>query len=151
MHYKSSLNENTQPLSISGIMTNMLMFSGVSCFVMSLFSPVFFTNLETIQGYWVLSMGWMGIVFLQFAWYANPLNLLAILLVQKRPFISLLLSIVALIVASETFIFYEIPTGTNEEKMYIKELGLGFYLWYAAQIFFLLGLFSRLIMHIKHR
>ena len=112
--------------------------------------PVFFTSGEGIVGYWVLVTGWIGVIFIQFAWYANPINLLALLLARDNPQIALLLSILALIIASGTFGFYEIPTGINYEKVFIKEFGLGFYVWYAAQVFFLLAVFSRFVNYIKN-
>ena len=117
------------------------MASGAACFVISLFSNVFFTPDEDIRGYWVFITGWIGILFLQFAWYANPLNLMALLLVNHSPRIALLLSLLALVLASETFLFYEIPTGINQEKVYIQELGFGFFIWYLAQILFLVSIF----------
>ena len=127
----------------------MCMFIGFACFTLSIFLPVFFTSGEEIYGYWVLITGWIGVVFIQFAWYANPINLLALLLARDNPKTSLLLSCLALMLASGAFIFKEIPTGINYEKVFIKEFGLGFYVWYLAQIFFMLAFFSRLLNSIK--
>jgi len=128
---------------------NIFLFMGLACLTLSLFMPAFFTSAEDIYGYWVLITGWIGAIFIQFAWYANPLNLLALLLARDKPRTALLLSFAALILASGTFIFYEIPTGFNYEKIFIKELGLGFYIWYAAQVFFLLALISRFINYLE--
>ncbi|MEH6454926.1 MAG: hypothetical protein V7749_01260 [Cocleimonas sp.] len=128
---------------------NIFLFMGLACLTLSLFMPAFFTSAEDIYGYWVLITGWIGAIFIQFAWYANPLNLLALLLARDKPRTALLLSFAALTLASGAFIFYEIPTGFNYEKVFIKELGLGFYIWYAAQVFFLLALISRFINYLE--
>ena len=120
---------------------NLFIFMGLACFTLSLFMPVFLTSAENIYGYWVLATGWLGMIFIQFAWYANPLNLLALLIARDNPRIAILLSTLALVLASGTVIFHEIPVGLNHEKIFIKEYGLGFYIWYIAQVFFLLSLF----------
>jgi hypothetical protein len=112
---------------------------------MSLFVPALYTSAEDIRGFWILITGWMGLFFFQLAWYANPLNILAFLLVLRHPRLSVLLSLVALFLASETFLFYEIPTGINQEKLYITELGLGFYFWYFAQVMFFITLMMKLL------
>ena len=119
------------------IVTRLFLFSAVICFVFSLFQTAFFTSGDDIQGYWVLLIGWIGLVFFQFAWFANPLNLLALLLMEKHPNISFLLSLMALLLAWQLFSFSEIPVGFNYDKVFIKELGFGSYLWFLAQ-----GLFS---------
>lgn len=118
---------------------------GLAFFALSLFLPVFFTSDKDIYGFWVLITGWVGVIFIQFAWYANPINLLALLLMRDSPRISLFLSLLALLLASGAFIFNEIPIGVNNEKVFIKEFGLGFYIWYVAQVFFLLALFVRFL------
>jgi len=128
---------------------NIFIFMGLACFAASLFMPVFFTSGEDIYGYWVLITGWIGLVFIQFAWFANPINLLALLVAHGNPRISLLLSFLALMLASGAFPFQEIPTGINYEKIFIKEFGIGFYVWYAAQVFFLLALLSRFVNSLK--
>ena len=130
---------------------NFLIFMGLACFTISMFMPVFFTSAENIYGYWVLLTGWLGMVFIQFAWYANPLNLLALLIASENPRIAIILSILALILASGTVLFYEIPVGLNYEKVFIKEFGLGFYIWYIAQVFFLLAIFFRYLSYRKNK
>ena len=56
----------------------------VGLFTLSLFEPVFVTEEKTIKGYWVLAMGWLGFVIFQFAWYANLLSMLSILMMFRR-------------------------------------------------------------------
>ena len=121
--------------------TVILVSLGLSFFFSSLLLTVFFTTGDNIQGFWVLLIGWMGILIFQFSWLANPLNLLALLLLKKHPYISALLTTVALLLATQTFYFFEIPIGLKDKKIFIKELGLGFYLWYAAQIIFMVAIY----------
>lgn len=123
---------SSTPLSLVKIVSNLLLYSGITFFVLSLFFNVFFTNTNEISGVWVFLTGWLGFIVFQFAWYANPLTLLAILLMKQRPLIALLLSILAVILASEMFLFNEIPAASGDEKIYIKEFGLGAYTWYAS-------------------
>ncbi len=118
--------------SLLKTLSSLLLYSGITLFIISLFFNVFFTNSDDISGIWILLMGWLGFIIFQFAWYANPLSLLAILLMKKRPVVAVLLSLLAVIVASGTFIFNEIPAASGNEKIYIKELGLGAYIWYAS-------------------
>lgn len=140
-------SNNITPQPQDGLFASILLLTAVSCFVLSLFSPVFYTPADDISGYWVLFTGWLGLVFFQFAWYANPLILLAILQVKRHPKTSILLGLFAFTLASETFLFYEIPIGINQEKIYIKELGIGFFIWYLAQILFLLWLISQYVIN----
>jgi len=149
MAHKNTLNSYNSQINISifEILSKIFLFLSALSFVISLFLSAFFTPDEDVIGIWVFILGWMGIVVFQFAWYANPLNILALLIFESRPRVSVLLSLLALVIASETFSFQEIPTGLftglSSEKMFIKELGLGFYSWYLSQILFLFALLSR--------
>ena len=93
-------------ISFLKLAENILIFLALVCFVLSLFLPTFFTSAEDIYGFWVLITGWMGLVILQLAWFANPLNLLALLLANKRPRIAFLLGLLALALVSNSFVFY---------------------------------------------
>lgn len=136
---------NTKAIPWWSLSQKICIFLGLGCFTLSLFLPVFFTSAEDILGFWVLISGWIGLIFIQFAWYANPLNLLAILLAHDNPRIALLFSCLALVIASGTFNFYEIPIGLNYEKVFIKEFGAGFYLWITAHIFVTFALIFRFL------
>ncbi len=139
------LKKTTKPVVPWTHATVVMVSLGLACFFASLFLTVFFTTGEDIQGFWVLLIGWIGLVIFQFAWYANLLNLLALLLLKQRPYISLFLSGIALLIATQTFLFFEIPVGLQNSKIYIKELGLGFYLWYLSQAIFLVATITELI------
>jgi len=153
MAHKNTLNYCNPQISISfsELLPKFFLFLSMLSFVVSLFLSTFFTSNGDIIGGWVFILGWMGIIVFQFAWYANPLNILALLIFESRPRLSVLLSLLALVIASETFTFHEIPTGLftgiHSDKMFIKELGLGFYSWYLSQILFLLALLSKYLIN----
>jgi len=139
------LKEAPEPEVTWTHVTVVMVSLGLACFFASLFQTAFFTSGEDIQGFWVLLIGWIGLVIFQFAWFANPLNLLALLLLKQRPYVSLFLSGIALLLATQTFLFFEIPVGLQNSKVYIKELGLGFYLWYLSQAIFLMAIITEVI------
>ena len=136
-----------QLLSELSLSTRLIVYAGLAFFLLSLLFTSLFTSGKDIQGYWILAIGWIGLIIFQFSWFANPLNLLALLLVNQRPVVALILSTTAFLLASQTFVFVEIPIGTGSGKIYIKELGLGFYIWYLAQGLFLLGIFVEVFSH----
>ncbi len=145
------IQAHEQLLSELSLMTRLSVYTGLAFFLLSLLFTSLFTSGEDIQGYWILALGWIGLIIFQFSWFANPLNLLALLLVNQRPVIALLLSTTAFLLASQTFVFVEIPTGTSSGKIHIKELGLGFYIWYLAQGLFLLAMLVEVFGHKKAR
>lgn len=116
-----------------------LVYLSLICYGMSLFLPSLYTSANTISGYWILITGWIGPVFLQSAWYANPLFLLSIIIFSARQHSAILFAILAIILASQSFLMFEIPTGINQDKIYIKELGPGFFVWFFAIILLLAG------------
>jgi len=130
--------------SFTILISNILLFLGFTAFTLSLFMISFYTNTDDIAGYWVLVTGWMGLVFIQFAWYANPIHLIALLLMNKNPLQSLLLSILALALATTAFQLTIIPTGIHhDDKVYIQEYGIGVFLWYISHCCCLLSILFR--------
>ena len=101
-------------------------------FFLSLFEPVFITENKEIKGYWVLAMGWMGFVIFQFAWYANLLSLLAVLLMSKRVGTAFILSLLALLLSTESFLFDEVPSASSDKNIAIIDNEIGLYLWIGA-------------------
>ncbi len=136
-------------ISFFQLASNISIFMGLLCFTVALFLPALYTSSEDIYGFWVLVTGWMGLAILQFAWFANPLNLLSLLLTHQNPRIAFLIGVLSMIVACNAFYFYEIPTGINYEKTYIREFGLGFYTWIASHSLILLGLFFGFLHSLK--
>jgi hypothetical protein len=117
-------------------------------FFISLLEPVFITEDKPIKGFWIFAMGWMGFVIFQFAWYANLLSLLAALMMFKRPLIAFLLSLLALLLAAESFLFDEIPLGSSKESIAIIDTDIGLYLWIGAHCAIL---YAAILMLIRHK
>ncbi len=141
MNYSYSLKDKQTPsLNYLEVLVKLLILCGLICFSLSLYNVALFTSGDDLYGYWILLIGWLGLLFFQLSWLANPLNLLALLLLSKKPVVSFILTLIAFLVASQTFMFSEIPTGLSQEKIYIQEFGLGFYLWYLANTLFLLAI-----------
>lgn len=157
MAYKTTLQSPDSQINIPlpELLAKAFLFLSGLFFIISLFLSTFFTSDGTVIGGWVFLLGWIGIVIFQFAWYANPLNLLSFLIFESQPRLSLLLSLLALVIATEAFLFYEIPTGlfsgVNQEKLFINEFGLGFYCWYLSQILFLFSLISKYLINKGNR
>lgn len=149
MNTKAIDQHTLATFSLLGFVKNFLIFAGLALFSTSLFLPTFFTSANDIYGYWVLFIGWMGLVFMQLAWYANPLSLLALLLSHERPKIAFFISCLSVAFAYEAFIFSEIPTGINFEKVYIRELGLGCYIWFSSHLLIAIGLLLRMLASFK--
>ena len=140
MNYSYSLRDRNHPsLNHWRLIARLLVMAGLVCYSLSLYSVGLYTSGDDLYGIWILLIGWMGIVVFQLSWFANPLNLLALLIMSSKPRISFLLTILAFLLASQTFLFAEIPTGFNQERIYIKELGIGFYLWYVANGIFVVA------------
>lgn len=113
------------------------LFLGGLLWVISLTLVVFHTNQGPVMGYWVLITGWLGFALFQFAWYANLLELLGVLLMQRHPNRAMLLAVIGVFVAGQAFWFDEIPG--QRSNMQIVGLGAGFWLWYVSMVLITLG------------
>lgn len=122
-------------------------FLAAVLFLLSLFIPAFITQSQDIYGYWVLAMGWLGFITFQFAWYALPLAIISIRVSARKPQFSLLISVFAILVASEAFLFKKVPFANSEE---VIDVGLGFYLWYMSFILVAAGNLFRLVAWGSH-
>ena len=110
-------------------LTILLLLIAAVLFVLSMVDTAFVTSQQEVQGYWVMLTGWMGFVIFQFAWYANPLTLISLLLFRKKTGWALLSSSLALVCLSQAFMFTEIPIDTSGESIDIVSRGAGFYYW----------------------
>lgn len=115
----------------------MSLFLGGLCWVMSLTQVAFHTTHGQVMGYWVLVTGWMGFALFQFAWYANLLVLLGVLLMNKRPNTAMGLVVAGVLLAGQSFWFDDIPG--QEVSMHVLRLGAGFWLWYTSIVLMTLG------------
>lgn len=113
------------------------LFLGGLLWVLSLTQVTFYTTQGVVMGYWVLITGWMGFVLFQFAWYANLLVLLGVLLMQRYPNRAQALVVVAVLLAGQAFWFEAIPGQVV--NMRVVSLGAGFWLWYVSMILMTMG------------
>lgn len=113
------------------------LFLGGLLWVVSLSQVAFYTTNAPVMGYWVLVTGWLGFSIFQFAWYANLLQLLAVLLMYRAPVRATLLTLLALVLAGQGFWFDVIP-GQDVDVAVVR-LGAGFWLWYAGMVLATLG------------
>jgi len=109
-----------------------LLLAALVLYCMALADVVVITSERPIKGFWMLLTGWMGFMIFQFSWYANPLALMSVLLMRRRPVWSLIASGAALLLVTQAFLFDEIPTVKAEEPILIMARGNGFYLWIAS-------------------
>ena len=87
--------------------------------------------------------GIFGVFMGQFAWLANPLGGLAIILVLCRAYrVSLVAAILAVLVAQHTWAVVNTTISGDEggvTKYLVTGLGVGFYLWCASFVILALG------------
>jgi hypothetical protein len=90
-------------------------------------------------GYHILLMGFLGVFVGVFAWYANPLMALALLLSKfKKRLASTILSIFSIALGLQSYALKAVPF--NESSMdprnlnFVDHLGRGFYLWMASLV-----------------
>lgn len=115
--------------SIFRALAILLLLVAAVLFCIAMVETVYTTEEQGIYGYWVLLTGWLGFLFFQFAWYANPLTALSLLLMRRSPWWALFTSTLALLCMSQAFLFYEIPTDAKGNTIAILSRGTGFYCW----------------------
>lgn len=115
------------------------LFAGGLAWIAAFWFPVFYTNQGPVEGYWVFATGWMGFAVFQFAWYANLLMLLGIIMMYSSPLWGSILAGFGVLVATQAFWFNSIPTG--EVNMPILQLGQGFWYWYGSMVLLGVGVF----------
>ncbi|MEZ5450636.1 MAG: hypothetical protein R3E89_17255 [Thiolinea sp.] len=107
------------------------LFIGGLLWIAAFWLPVFITAQNSVPGYWVFATGWMGFTFFQFAWYANLLILLGVMLMYTYPLRATLIAGLAVLVATQAFWFDVIPGGGAQSQAIVQQ-GSGFWLWYAS-------------------
>jgi hypothetical protein len=90
-------------------------------------------------GYSVLLLGFLGVFVGVFAWFANPLMLLALVLSKfKKDLGARVVSVMAVALGLQSYMLKAVPF--NESSMepsnlnFVDRLGLGFYLWMGALV-----------------
>ncbi len=110
---------------------NVLLYTGVGAYTLSLFLPSIVEIGGTDQGlgFVILIIGWMGVFIFMFAWLANPLLLTALICIRfKKYTASAVLSLAAFILSLQSYAFHGEPTegpGPGNPTY----LGIGFYVW----------------------
>ena len=145
--YTLAMNKLIEKLSVDAVWrainpgriagSDVCLFFGGLLWVSALGQVVFYTTHGTVMGYWVCITGWMGFVLFQFAWYANLLQLLAVMLMYRYPNRAMLLAVLAVLLAGQSFWFDDIPG--QEVNMHILRLGLGCWFWYVSMVMMTLG------------
>lgn len=83
-----------------------------------------------------LITGWLAVTIDQFAWFANLLWLLSLLLLLLRRWIpSAITAILSILLALNTYTIYGKQVPANEgatEYMYVQRIRFGFYVWMAS-------------------
>lgn len=115
------------------------LFLGGLLWIAAFWFPVFETAEREIAGYWVFVSGWMGFVVFQFAWYANLLILIAVILMYSAPVRATIFAAVGLLIATQAFWFDALPETTQSVAITAK--GLGFWFWYAGIFLMSVGVF----------
>lgn len=92
-------------------------------------------------GYHILPIGFLGALVGVFAWFANPLMLLALLLsTLKKRLAAIILSVSAIALGLQSYMLEAIPFNESsmapENLNFVDHLGLGFYLWMASLVTF---------------
>lgn len=115
------------------------LFLGGLLWIAAFWLPVFETEQRDIAGYWVFLTGWMGFVVFQFAWYANLLLLIAVILMYSAPVKATLCAALGLLIATQAFWFDVLPETTNSIAIIAR--GPGFWLWYGGIFLMSVGVF----------
>lgn len=105
--------------------------------MISLTQVVFYTTEGAVMGVWVFATGWMGFAMLQFAWYANLLELLGVLMMYRRPNRAIALAVAGVLLAGQAFWFEHIPGEYADVP--VVALGSGFWCWYVSIVLITLG------------
>ncbi|XXF79349.1 hypothetical protein P2318_06240 [Myxococcaceae bacterium GXIMD 01537] len=88
---------------------------------------------ETMFGFVLLLLGWLGVVDMNFGWFANPPLALALLFLALRKFtVSAVLSGLALLIALSSLSWYIHPMSADEGgvgRLILKYPHVGFFCW----------------------
>jgi hypothetical protein len=101
------------------------------------------SDMEVWPGFQVLMMGWLGLLFKQIAWYANPVMVLSLIfLLCRRWLAATVIALAALALAANTLVLFstELPADeANVNKLRLEYLGPGFYSWVASIVAIIIG------------
>jgi hypothetical protein len=124
---------------------SMSRYAGILILVMwvaSLILPVFSTcraGYDHVGGWFMLMMGWMGVIVLQPAWFANLLMLVIAGLLLARGHAPVWLGVLTVIIAAPAWLFKEMTDDTGAVP--ICHYHAGYWLWFATAVVALLATF----------
>ena len=101
------------------------------------------SDIQIWRGIHVLEMGWLGLLFKQIAWCANPVLVLSLIFFLFRRWLTaVVIALVALAIAANTFALFsrDLPADEgNVIKLRLETLGAGFYFWMASIVAVIIG------------
>ena len=85
------------------------------------------------RGYMVLATGWAGVLFLQFAWFANAFWAAGMVYLHRRRWRdAAAFASVAVVVAAESFLLYSTGFISDSGRRIPVRLLVGFWVWWAS-------------------
>jgi hypothetical protein len=118
-----------------------ILITAFGLFTISLFSPAFCTKSETILGIFAFLFGWFNLINggIAFFWLANPLLIIAWILISKNRksawIISLMATIVSLLFMKYNFLTVSQVTQINS----IVEIKQGYWFWLSSCVITFIG------------
>ncbi|MCS3467036.1 hypothetical protein M2401_000757 [Pseudomonas sp. JUb42] len=109
-------------------------FLSLGTFALSLAFPAYYQGDHFFLGRDILLIGWLGALEANFAWFANPIYLLALGLAQWRCRDFMILAWIAVCVAASFLLCKAVTLKPHLGAMPITSLGWGFYLWLLAMV-----------------
>jgi hypothetical protein len=118
------------------LIASSLVFYVLACAYPALIFRRSSSEIEVWSGFRVLTIGWLGLLVGQIAWYANPVIVLSLLFVLLRRWgLTLVVSGASLLIAANTFLLFhkELPADEGSVvKLRLERLGFGFFFWLAS-------------------
>jgi len=110
---------------------------GVATYLLSIFLPAVSCGGGTVPGYDILATGWLGIILLEFRWYANPMFVVIAARVWKAknsplPGAWLFLAVVMTTLGVLSIFVPAQACGDAGTIAYNSGLAIGGYLWVAS-------------------
>lgn len=121
------------------------LFISIGVYVISLTQKSYCTsggNCEYFSGFLNLIFGWFGVFMLHipaFPWLANPILLVSWITFKKKPKLSFILCIIALVLMLSFLFVNEIIVNDGSTTSKVNFYGLGYWLWVLSSFIMLVG------------
>lgn len=106
-----------------------LVLISVLVFVISLFNECFKANGTECYGFMALILGWMNVSMSFVCWFANPLYLLAIIMLYVHRVAAVVISIMAFGLAISFHFINQVLVNEAGTITKIDSLSIGYWLW----------------------